>query len=127
MPKNLSWANFDKAFWVSSTNIRNIIQNSIDNDADMRGVGNALNQYGQNLNTINGLLSGIQDQLDSIVSGGGGGGGGTVDPTDPVIVNLQQKVKALEQAVESHGKSLSDIRVELIKLDARVTTLEGKV
>ena len=127
MPKNLSWANFDKAFWVSSTNIRNLIQNSIDNDSDMRGVGQALNQYGQNLNMINGALQGIQDQLDAIVSGGGGGGGGSVDPLDPVVVNLQQRVAALERAVEAHGRNISNIQVDLLKLDNRVTTLEGKV
>lgn len=53
---NLTADNFDKAFWLSSTNIRNLMKAAIDIDI--------------NVGTLENNMSNIQDQVDNIGNSG---------------------------------------------------------
>lgn len=122
---NISIDNFDKAFWLSSTNIRNLMRAAIDIDINIGAVESSVGALSNSLDNIDSVLSGIQDQIDSIVQGGGGSGeGGSIDPLDPLYVNLDQRVKANTSAIASHGHDISDLVVRIIKLEARVDALE---
>lgn len=122
---NISTDNFDMAFWLSSTNIRNLMKATIDIDINIGAVESSVGALSNSLGNIASVLSGIQSQIDAIVQGGGGSvGGGSIDPLDPLYVNLDQRVKANTRAIASHGQDISDLIVRIIKLEARVDALE---
>lgn len=122
----LSWDNFDKAFWVSSTNIHNLINGAINIDINIGAVERDLNNAYSMISSVGSSISDLEARVAALEAGGGGGGGGSIDPMDPLYVNLDQRVKACERAIEAHGHDISDLKVDVIKLDARVSALEGK-
>lgn len=130
MPTTITWDSFDKAFWVSSTNMRNLMKAAIGTSSDLNNMSTDLSEVMRAIRDLGPVLRSIDERLTALENGGGGGGGGgggSIDPSDPLYIQLQQQIEACERAIEAHGHSISDIRVDIIKLDARVTALESKV
>lgn len=70
----ISWDNFDKAFWVSSTNMRNLINSAIAMDINVGHVESDLNNAYAQINDLRDLIdssagsvSDLKDYVDLIV------------------------------------------------------------
>lgn len=127
MAISITWDSFDKAFWVSSTNMRNLMKATIDISVSIGSMASDIEKLSKYLEQLKPIIKNIDDRLTALENGGGGGGGGgSIDPNDPLYIQLNQKIEACERAIEAHGHSISDIRVDIIKLDARVSALEAK-
>lgn len=122
----ISWNNFDKAFWVSSTNMRNIINSAINIDINVGHVESDLNnaydlifkEMGDTSKIMDEIMDiweefadvyRILDEIMDLISGGGGGGG---DPSDP---ELAARVSILESKVNNQQRQIEDI----------ITTVDG--
>lgn len=129
MAISITWDSFDKAFWVSSTNMRNLMKATIDISSSVGSMASEIEKLSKYLEQLKPIIKNIDDRLTALENGGGGGGGGggSIDPNDPLYIQLNQKIEACERAIEAHGHDISNIKVDIIKLDARVSALEGKV
>lgn len=120
----LSWDNFDKAFWVSSTNMRNLINSAIRIDINVGGVEDKVGELHSIVDSITSGPLGIDaiwdeftevwneflsvyhildEIMDLISGGGGGGGGGSPDP------ELAARVSVLEGKVSTQERQIADL------------------
>lgn len=153
---NISWDSFDKAFWLSSTNIANLIRSSIDIDVnigqvetDVDGIHTDINDINQDIADLNqnvqGEIDALRDTTDAMLSrievleekvdggGGGGGGGDQADITQGEWNMMQNVVQNLVNANVQRVAEILDLQAEVtglkssvLDLTHRVDALEGK-
>lgn len=103
---SLTWDNFDKAFWVSSTNMRNLINGAINININLGNVEDNVNNIGQE----------VGDIRDDLITTDG-------DLAD-VLELLQRHIENQQQINSNFMAVLQDITDILVDHEERISALE---
>lgn len=112
----ISWNNFDKAFWVSSTNMRNIINSAINIDINIGHVESDLNNAYAEISNLRdltesgaGSVSDLKDYVDSVVE---------------LIETNMSNQQAINEGFQAMIRDIADI---LIDHEKRIQDLENVI
>ena len=78
-----SWDDFDKAFWVSGTNIRNLIEKLIEASGNIDSLQSQVNNIQNDLSDIHGSLSDVFGDLSDVY-------GYLAEHTQDIIILLRE-------------------------------------
>lgn len=128
---NISTNNFDMAFWLSSTNIRNLMRAAIDIDINIGQIEGTVDTIQTDLSTTLQRISDSMRELDlrvyvleQTITGSGGGEGG---PLEMRVSLLENQMEGWTQQIQNLTTRVTDLATIVQENIDTITTINDSL